>query len=40
MLGTPDEVKVKSGTPCNRNLENTQPAFVLQLQKYSTVKKI
>jgi hypothetical protein len=33
MPGTPDEVKEKSGTPCKRNLENTQPTFVLLMEK-------
>jgi hypothetical protein len=31
--GTPDEVKEKSGTPRKRNLENTQPTFVLLIEK-------
>jgi hypothetical protein len=30
--GTPDEVKERSGTPCKRNLENTQPAFLLLIE--------
>jgi hypothetical protein len=31
--GTPDEFKEKSGTPCKRNSENTQPAFLLLIEK-------
>jgi hypothetical protein len=31
--GTPDEVQEKSGTPCKRNLENTEASFVLLTEK-------